>query len=206
MWSDHNPNHLPITIIIEPKKDVPFYSGLENFSVEYAQKLDEVIRETLGDALLTPADMLGSYSSFKEMRENDGWLTLEDTLGKVMVLLHETDVTEEYIALDSGIRTQAMFPMLRADDADRDCASFLIINDADDALEYSQEIIYAKKLAVRTRTDNYYTDEKDCQRDTAISSGANIISTDHPVFNDKNRTYDYQVAFDGGYTVDLNTK
>ena len=206
MWSDHNPNHLPITIIIEPKKDVPFYSGLENFSVEYAQKLDEVIRETLGDALLTPADMLGSYSSFKEMRENDGWLTLEDTLGKVMVLLHETDVTEEYIALDSGIRTQAMFPMLRADDADRDCASFLIINDADDALEYSQELIYAKKLAVRTRTDNYYTDEKDCQRDTAISSGANIISTDHPVFNDKNRTYDYQVAFDGGYTVDLNTK
>ncbi len=206
MWSDHNPNHLPITIIIEPKKDVPFYSGLENFSVEYAQKLDEVIRETLGNTLLTPADMLGSYSSFKEMRENDGWLTLEDTLGKVMVLLHETDVTEEYIALDSGIRTQAMFPMLRADDADRDCASFLIINDADDALEYSREIIYEKKLAVRTRTDNYYTDEKDCQRDTAIKSGANIISTDHPVFNDKDRTYDYQVTFDGGYTVDLNTK
>lgn len=205
MWSDHNPNHLPVTIIIEPKKDVPFYTGLENFTVGRAQKLDEVIRETLGDTLLTPADMLGNYSSFKEMRENNGWLPLEDTLGKVMVLLHQTDVTEEYIALDSSIKSQAMFPMLRPEDADRDCSSFLLINDADEALESSQEIIYNKKLVVRTRTDNYYTDEKDCQRETAVMSGANIISTDHPVFNDKSRTYDYMVTFDGGYTVSLNT-
>lgn len=206
MWSDHNPNHLPITIIIEPKKDVPFYSGLKNFTVGYAQKLDEVIRETLGDTLLTPADMMGDYASFKEMRKNDGWLTLKDTLGKVMVLLHDTTITEKYIALDKSIKTQAMFPMLRADDADRDCASFLLINKANDALKNSQKIIYDKKLIVRTRTDNFYTKEKDCDKDTAIESGANIISTDHPVFNSPEREYDYAVTFDGGYTVKLNTK
>ena len=149
--------------------------------------------------------MMGGYASFKEMRENNGWLTLEETLGRVMVLLHDTTITEKYIALDKSIKTQAMFPMLRADDADRDCASFLIINKANDALKNSQKIIYDKKLIVRTRTDNFYTKEKDCDRETAIKSGANIISTDHPVFNNE-REYDYAVTFDGGYTVALNTK
>lgn len=203
LWSDNNPNHLPITVIIEPKKNVPPIGGLKNFSVGFAKELDNVIRRTLGDTLLTPADMMGSYSSFKEMRENDGWLPLSETLGKVMILLHDTTVTEGYIALDKSIKTQAMFPMLRADDADRDCAAFLLVNDARDALKKSQSLRIDKKLCVRTRTDNFYTPEDKCEIADAAQSGSNIISTDHPVFN-TGRTGDYTVTFDGGYTVSLS--
>jgi len=203
LWSDNNPGHLPVTIIIEPKKNVPPIGGLKNFTAGYAKKLDDVIRSVLGDTLLTPADMMGEYSSFKEMREADGWLPLADTLGKVMVLLHDTNATEGYISIDKSLRTQAMFPMLRANDADRDCASFLLVNDAKEALKKSQSLRLDKKLCVRTRTDNFYTPEDKCEIENASLSGSNIISTDHPVFNG-DRDFDYEVTFDGGYTVKLS--
>ena len=113
MWSENNPNHLPITIIIEPKKLSLPMKGIKRFSMKYALELDELIRSSLGDKLMTPADMLGDYESFEQMRRDNGWCRVKDMLGKVLVLLHDTNVTQKYIAQDTSIKTQAMFPMLR---------------------------------------------------------------------------------------------
>lgn len=192
LWSDNNPSHLPITVIIEPKKGVPTVGGMKNFSLSYANELDKMLRDILGESLLTPAEMMGEYSDFKQMRENDGWPTLEKTLGKVLVLLHETTVTDKYIKQDTSIKSQAMFPMLRYSDISKSYASFIIENNPQTAEKHRQEVIEENKLIVRTRADSYtsYSDKKYA---SAVSCGAQIVSTDYPVKvnSDNSHTFDF---------------
>ena len=58
MWSDNNPDHIPVYIIIEPKSFVIEINGMKKFSLDYAKELEKVIVNELGDSLLTPKDML----------------------------------------------------------------------------------------------------------------------------------------------------
>ena len=180
MWSDANPGHLPITVIIEPKQNLLPVNGMQNFTLSYARELEGVLREVLGETLLTPADMLREYDSFQAMRENDDWLPLGDTLGKVMILLHDTAVTNEYIQTDISIKTQVMFPMLRYNDRDKSYASFLLENNASDALRHNEESIGKYRLIVRTRADTYASySAKGYEQ--ALSCGSQILSTDYPL-------------------------
>ncbi len=202
MWSDNNPNHLPLTIIIEPKKTFLPLEDMKFFNIDYALALDETLKANLGEKLFTPADMLRDYESFGEMRAADDWCKVKDMLGKVVVLLHEGEVTEEYIAVDLSVKTQAMFPMLREKDINRDCASFILSNKPEELLEISEEVIGEKKIMVRTRADKFgqITDER---RENAFASGANIISTDYPVRTDSEYG-DYIVTFSEKSTVRKN--
>ncbi|MBR3835886.1 MAG: hypothetical protein IKJ69_03750 [Clostridia bacterium] len=196
MWSDANPRHLPITVIIEPKKFYLLDSGMRFFNMEHARVLDDLLRDVFGEKLLTPADMMGDYPSLKAMREADGWLPLEECAGKVVVLLHDTTVTGKYIKQDETIKSQAMFPMLRYRDRDKNYASFLIVNKPKDIAKYSQELIFDKNLIVRTRVDTYgsYNDE---DRILTLESGAQILSTDYPTKADMTDV-PYSVTFENG--------
>lgn len=196
MWSDANPGHLPITVIIEPKKVFIPDDGMKLFKMEYANRLDTLVRDTFGEKLLTPADMMGDYGSLKEMREADGWLPLKDCAGKVLVLLHDTTVTGKYIKQDETIKTQAMFPMLRYADRDKSYASFLIVNDTAKALKYRDELVFEKKLIVRTMLDTYGS-HSDEDRSCAFESCAQILSTDYPPRADMT-DIDYYVDFAPG--------
>lgn len=199
MWSDNNPDHLPITIIIEPKSSFLPLKDMEYFNIDYAKALDAVIRENLGEKLFTPADMQRGYSSFGEMRAADDWCRVKDMLGKVLILLHDCDVTEKYIEIDHSVKSQAMFPMLREEDIDRDCASIILCNDPESLLEIKEEVISEKKIMVRTRSDKF-TSVTDERREQALASGANIVSTDYPVRTDL-KPGDYVVTFGGNSTV-----
>lgn len=200
MWSDANPDHLPITVIIEPKKLAAPVGTMKKFTLPYANACDELLRDVLGDTLLTPADMMGDYESFGDMRANDGWLSLGDTMGKVLVLLHDTTVTGDYIKQDSSIRTQAMFPMLRYADRNESYASFIIDNTPSDAIRHNAESIDNCNLIVRTRADSYPS-YSESRYEQTLACGSQIISTDYPV-NTENRN-DHVFTFDGGYTVQL---
>ena len=194
MWSDNNPNHIPVIIIVEPKSFVIEINGMKKFSLEYAQELDKIVENTLGDSLLTPADMLRDYASFKEMRENDDWISLKEAQGKILVLLHDCDVTESYIALDETIKTQNMFPMLRYDDRNESYTSFILENDAWRASERKIENIDESNLIVRTRADVYpeYSDER---YEVIEDCGSQIITTDFPEKIDGNEGNVF--SFDG---------
>ncbi len=201
MWSDNNPDHLPITVIIEPKRVFIPLEDMKFFNLDYAKELDNVLREALGDRLFTPADMLRDYASFGAMRAADDWCRVEDMLGKVVVMLHETTVTENYIAIDPSIKTQAMFPMLREEDIERDCASIILANKPDELVEIKDEI-KSKKIMVRTRADKF-NDISEERRELAFKSEANIISTDYPVR--PGMTADsYYVSFGGSTTAKGN--
>lgn len=199
MWSDANGNHLPITVIIEPKKIFFPEKDMRLFTVSYAKEFEKLLEKTFGESLVTPADVMGSYDSLKQMREADAWPTAEQLKGKIMFLLHDTTITQNYIALDKTIKTQKMFPMLRYADRDKSYASFLLVNKADEAVEKSKELVDKKRLIIRTRADSYGdVDEKITEE--CYESSAQIISTDYPkkagVSKDKR-----VVCFENGATV-----
>ena len=191
MWSDNNPDHLPITIIVEPKSIFIPFENMTAMSIDYADEFDEVLKSELGDKLFTPADMLREYSSFSEMRNADDWCRVSNMTGKVLILLHDSGITEDYIAADPSLKSQAMFPMLRPADCERDCASFIICNDPKKLLKSNDELILKNKLIVRTRADEF-TRVTEETRKNALSSDAQIISTDYPVRTD---------LTEGGYVV-----
>ncbi len=201
LWSDANPNHLPITVIIEPKKVFIPDKNMRYFNCKYANELGEQAKEILGDTLITPADMMGDHASLKEMREADDWMTLNETRGHVMLLLHDTTATEDYIKQDPTIKTQAMFPMLRYNGRDRDCASFLLINKAKDIKVQADEVL-GKNLVVRSRSDNFGS-YNETESQTALNSGAQIVSTDYPPKVDMTSA-EHCVTFNNGYMVTLS--
>ena len=141
--------------------------------------------------------MLRDYESFGAMRAADDWCEVKDMLGKVVIMLHETNVTEDYIAIDPSIKSQAMFPMLREADIERDCTSIILSNKPQELLLINEDV-KAKKIMVRTRCDkfNEITDER---KELAFESEANIISTDYPIRTDL-AADGYFVSF-GGYTT-----
>ena len=199
LWSDHNLSHMPVYLLIEPKSDVASVNNMKNFSVEYAKELDNIIREVLGDRLLTPKQMMGDYASFKEMRMADGWPTLKEAAGKIIVLLHPCDVTEAYINIDPSLSSQIMHPMLKVEDSDRDCASFILDNEPEEALKHYEKTVKEKNLMVRTRADAYpkFSDER---YSFADNCGSHIITTDYPPRNVRVQEHTY--TFDG-YTMKL---
>lgn len=199
MWSDNNPEHIPVIIIVEPKSFVIEINGMKKFSLEYAKELDKIVGNTLGDSLLTSKDMLRDYASFKEMRENDDWISLKEAQGKILVLLHDCDVTESYIALDETIKTQKMFPMLRYDDRNESYTSFILENDAFRANERKAENIDESNLIVRTRADVYpeYSDER---YEVIETCGSQIITTDFPEKVDGNGSHEFSF---GGKKIKL---
>ncbi len=202
LWSDNNPNHLPITIIIEPKGFFLPMENMKSLNLDYAKVLDQTLRDTLGDKLFTPADMLRDYESFGAMRKADDWCKVKDMLGKVLILMHTCDTTEAYIKLDSSLKTQAMFPMLREEDTQRDCASFILLNDPRESLDDIKNAVEEDRLIVRTRADKF-TEVTDERREKAFDSGAQIVSTDYPVKPGLSAD-DYVVSFGGNKTITLS--
>ncbi len=203
MWSDNNPNHLPITIIIEPKETFLPLKDMKPINLDYISEFDKVLRKGLGDKLFTPADMLRDYESFGAMRAADDWCKAQDTLGKVLILLHENSATTEgYIAIDPSIKTQAMFPMLREEDIERDCTSFILANTPGELIEIKDDVIFSKKIIARTRADKFTEIEAE-RLEKAMASAAQIVSTDYPPRDDLAADA-YVVGFNGKHTVSTN--
>ncbi|MDR1805416.1 MAG: hypothetical protein LBQ80_01410 [Clostridium sp.] len=197
LWSEANPKHLPIVILLEPKDvSIPGFRlhGMDN---EHLQEFDKLLRDNLGDSLLTPNDMLGGYSDFGALRADDGWLPLEQTLGKVIVLLHPGDLTEDYIALDQSLRTQAMFPAMQWQQGASPQASFVLANYPDVAYQNSRQLLEEQNLIVRTRIDSYPEHSLE-DYFYAMNCGAQWISTDYPPCasngNEKAETYCYKLT------------
>ncbi|MPM66338.1 hypothetical protein SDC9_113245 [bioreactor metagenome] len=197
MWSDNNPSHLPITILIEPK--VAFLNEgtiFHQFSLADAKLLDTDLAEGLGDSLYTPQDMMKGYTSFTQLRETIGSVPLEETLGKVLVIFHPSAVTNDYYAADESLMTQKMFPSVSPD---KENALFVLENDP-----YSENIasLVAQNYIVRTRADSFlfYSNEK---REKAVESGAQIISSDYPPSDTATQNNDYIAYLKDRFTIIL---
>jgi hypothetical protein len=94
-WSDQHPNHVTIFVWIEVK-DTTGGLKFDNFD-----RIDEEIREILGDRLITPDDLQNGHETLQAAIQKDGWPELDAARGRFLFLLDSDDRTAS-VYLDKG--------------------------------------------------------------------------------------------------------
>lgn len=186
-WSDENPDHTPLFIMIEAKDSgfpiFPNSTKVLPFDKKAYDALDKEITDYLGiDKIITPKQIQGKYATLKEAVLNKNWPTLNDSKGKFVFLLlpgsaGTTSTKESPYLINNSLQDRMMFMQGSRDD---DFAAFLLL---DNAIMRQEDIKKAVKdgYLVRTRADieTYEAKVNDRARaDAAFSSGAQVISTD----------------------------
>ncbi len=197
IFSENNPNHLPITLLLEIKDDWMILDPwLDDYDAEAFDVLDEIIIDQLKNHLLMPNAMLENHDTLSTTISEDGWPLIDDLRGKILVVKHPSKYTQMYVDRDQTLQTLAMFPGVYSGGADAHYASFVVHNSPEvDVIN----ALVKQGLIVRTRADSTLKIDSD-RRTRAFESGAQIITTDFYPNHQINPSY-YVVVFEHGYTM-----
>jgi hypothetical protein len=208
-YSDANPDHAPIMILVEAKDD-PIPDPLElGFTVPQPigapefDAIDAEIRSVFGpDDLITPDDVRGSRATLEEAVLADGWPTLGQSRGKVLFGLDNASKRAEYTADHPSLAGRVMFTSAEPGEPE---AAFIKRNDPV-GIEAEIQDLVRKGYVVRTRADADTEQARTgdtTMREAALASGAQWVSTDY-VDPDPKMGTDYSVRFANGTTVRCN--
>jgi hypothetical protein len=202
-WSDEHPNHLPMFINIESKDDAPAdisgwlrffgFKRAAHFDSAAADSIDAEIKSVFGNDLkgvLTPDNVRGSYPTLDAMATSNGWPSLADSRGKIMFIM-EGAAVDFYLINHTALKDRAMF--VYSEPGRPECA-FVKQNSSTRDKEKIKGLV-KRGYIIRTRSDeetwqarkNDYTD-----LNSALESGAQIISTDYYKADTRLSTYHVQ--------------
>lgn len=203
-WSKQHPQHLPIFILIETKEgkaELPSSTTPEPFTAPVFDALDKEIRSVFKpNEMITPDDVRGNSSTLVEAVHARKWPTLAKARGKVIFLMDQRHVEPIYTKGHPSLRGRVLFTNAEPGAPD---AAFTEENDG--SLEEINALVKQGYL-VRTRsdenTDQARTDDT-TRRDLALSSGAQMISTDYPA-SEPSQWTKYVVEFPDGLIARCN--
>ncbi|MGI8756063.1 MAG: phosphatidylinositol-specific phospholipase C1-like protein, partial [Acidimicrobiales bacterium] len=184
-WSDANPSHVPISVLVELKDDELHVGTLpivqpEPWTTAGMDRLDAEIRSVMDPSdLITPDDVRGAHPSLSEAVTTDGWPTLGASRGKFLFLMDNGGAKRSaYRVGHSALQGRVLFTNASPGAAD---GGFIERNDPTDP---SIPGLVSDGYVVRSRAD---ADTKQARsndtsmRDAALASGAQWVSTDYPV-------------------------
>jgi hypothetical protein len=184
VWSQAHRRHVPILILLELK------SGEETAIRRNPRHFGRVALETLEkeiltvfdrDQILKPLDVQGDSASLSEAVRNRGWPLLESCRGRVMFALdNEDEVRDRYLEMHATQAGQLLFVSVPESHPQ---AAWFKINDPIAEYERIRRAV-SEGFMVRTRADAETRQARNndtTQRDRALSSGAQFVSTDYPV-------------------------
>jgi hypothetical protein len=182
-WSLAHPRHVPILILVEPKDDaipalptrpMPFdKAALDALDAEILSVFDRT-------QILAPDDVRGTSETLPDAIRSRGWPTLASCRGKVMFALdNEGKLRDLYLDGHPALRNRLLFASVpRSNPA----AAWMKRNDPVGDFDDIQALVRDGFL-VRTRADADTRQARandGTQRDKALASGAQFISTDYP--------------------------
>jgi hypothetical protein len=186
-WSDANPRHLPLMILLELKDDPVDDPGFgfvipREFAAVDLDAMDREIRSVFPEKqLLTPDDVRHGHATLEEAVLTRGWPRLVHARGKVLFAL-DNEGEEKSLYLDGhpSLRGRVLFTSSRPGAPE---AAFVKLNNpiADGALIRD---LVARGYIIRTRADSDTIQARTgntAARDAALASGAQYVSTDYPV-------------------------
>ena len=183
-WSDSTPNHVPLTIWIEPKEWT--WAAVDDTTVIQAQDMLDDLEQEINSAwpeekIITPDNVRGEHPDLSTAVTTTGWPLLDSSRGKaIFVLLGGGDLRTDYHSKFPNLENATMFTM--SVENTPESAIFSNTNPIGDAEEI-QALVEAGYI-VRSRADDAEGGEADTnetgRRDKAIEIGAHSISTDYP--------------------------
>lgn len=206
-WSDANPDHLPLTVLVEAKDAAITDPGLGfviplPFDGPALDGIDEEIRSIFPeDRLITPDFVRGDAQTLESVILNQGWPLLDDVRGRIMFALDNGgDTRERYVEGHPSLAGRVMFTDSPPGSPE---AAFAKQNNPSDVA--ALQALVSQGYMVRTRADADTEQARTgdtTQREAALESGAHFVSTDYPVPDP--RFTDYRVQIPGGYIARCN--
>lgn len=204
-WSQSNRRHVPILILVELKEDA--LPGLPARPLPFGKdEIDSVDAEILSvfqrGEILTPDRVRGTFATLPEAIKAQGWPALENVRGLVMFALdNEGSVRDLYLEGHHALQGRVMFATVATDNP---AAAWFKINDPIRDHERIKKLV-SEGFLVRTRADADTVQSRKndgTQREKALSSGAQFVSTDYP---DPDRRFsNYAVRFPAGQVARSN--
>jgi hypothetical protein len=182
-WSQAHPRHIPIFILVETKedtpRDMPNAVKAEQFSPALFDALDAEIRAVFQpNEIITPDEVRGKASTLVEAVHAGNWPTLAKARGRVIFLMDQQHSGAVYTQGHPSLKGRILFTNAIPGAPD---AAFVEQNDG--SLEEINALV-KKGYLVRTRTDESTEQARTndtTRRDLALSSGAQMVSTDYPL-------------------------
>ena len=204
-WSQAHPHHLPIFILVETKedtpRDMPNAVKAETFTPALFDALDAEIRSVFKpNEIITPDEVRGNASTLVEAVHAGKWPTLAKARGRVIFLMDQQHVGPIYAEGHPSLRGRILFTNAIAGAPD---AAFIEQNNG--SVEEINSLVKQGYL-VRTRTDEPTEQARTnntTRRDLALSSGAQMLSTDYPLSEPSPWTA-YSVGLPGGIVARCN--
>jgi hypothetical protein len=214
-WSKLHPWHLPIFILVETKQgrpnSTPSADGPEPFTSVTFDELDAEIRSVFSAGeLITPDQVRGSYGTLIEAvqasgstvggKRAGGWPTLAEARGKVIFLMDQRPVEAVYTEGHPSLRGRVIFTNATPGAPD---AAFTEENSGTKA---EIDALAHQGYLIRTRTDDGTEEARSDDRtraDLALSSGAQMLSTDYPS-SEPSRWTGFFVGFPHGLVARCN--
>ena len=187
-WSDSEPDHSPVFILLEPKlsgldRAIPGAATVPPFDKAAFDEVDESIRTILGrDKVFAPDDLRGTMPTLEAAALAKRWPSVKAARGKFIFLFLVPGMNLPAFApyLDGRPSLQGRMAFVQGKPGMAHTAFMLF----DNALSHGAEIRDAVKKGylVRARADIDTVDARNDdarRRDAALASGAQIISTDY---------------------------
>lgn len=209
-WSDAHPHHLPIMILVEGEDTaLPTLFGV-TFTVPVPldstqlDALDAEIRSVFpAGRLITPDRVRRGQATLEQAVLTLGWPRLGAVRGKVMFTLDNGgSIRDAYQAGHPSLSGRILFTDSPPGTPE---AAFVEVNDPLANPATIPDLV-AQGYVVRTRSDADALEARSgstTQRDAAIASGAQWVSTDYPVPNPDFGT-GYDVVIPGGTPARCN--
>jgi hypothetical protein len=186
-WSDANPDHLPLMVLVEAKDDpinigppLPWAVPVP-FGAQELDGIDAEIRSVFSDdQLITPDDVRGQRDTLEQAVLKDGWPTLNESRGRLLFALDNTDTKrDDYLAGHPSLAGRVMFTSSLPGSPE---SAFVKFNQPLGNEAFISELVAAGYI-VRTRADANTLEARfgfTARRDAALASGAQFVSTDYP--------------------------
>lgn len=202
-WSDKNPKHVPIIIMIEWKSEGPVIDK----SITYPQKkdierLDEDILSILPqEKIITPDLVRGNCKTLEEAILTKGWPLLDKVRGKVLFIFHnKRELRQMYLEDHPNLEDRAMF--VNSVPGEPFAATVIVDNPFRDEIpEWVLKGYLVRVFGGNPKHQNI--DRAKGKDEKAFSCGAQIISTDNPPIEIHEPT-GYFATFPDGSTVRWN--
>ena len=215
-WSDAHPRHLPIFILIETKEtslagSVPVGTWTEThqFDLDAMNAIDEEIKSVFSNLnqVITPDVVRGEFATLKEAVNTRGWPKIGDSRGRVVFLLNNGgDIKDYYLQGHPSLQGRILF--VDSGDDNPESAFIMQNNPSSDEIEQWVSDGYIIRTRADANTDEARTGDV-TDRDRALASGAQLISTDYyrpdpRHLTDPSSWTDYSVNFENSIVARLN--
>lgn len=189
-WSQRHPRHVTVPVLLELKQTDPRLEERGGavsppWDTAMLDALDAAIRRVFPDrTTVTPDDVRHRGETLEESVLRHGWPRLSAARGKVMFLM-DNDDQELQDAYRAGGRESLQGRVLFTDSQPgRADAAFMKVNDPTGGNRAVIRDLVRRGYFVRTRSDvplDQATSGEDGMLRDALSSGAQMVSTDFPV-------------------------